>query len=212
MALISATVLAQAGLFQIRTTHLPLPERGKTYDVRLIASGGTPPYHWAVLEAPLPEGLLLDANSGVISGRVAGSGEDLQPVLVQVADSATPPLVETRLLPFSRGGPLNIAWATPPAVAGGEMAGAVKVSNDSGEDVTVTVMVMAVNVNGKAFALRYDHRDLGSGNATPELTFQVQMPSGEYVVHVDAVAEVPANGEIFRDRREVAGLVVPPSG
>ncbi|MGH9482672.1 MAG: putative Ig domain-containing protein, partial [Terriglobales bacterium] len=171
----AAGCAAQTSPFQIRTTHLPLPELGKFYRVQLEAAGGTAPYRWTLL-TPLPDGLAIDGGQGLISGSITGasiSRRTLHPVLVQVEDSAAAPLVETRLLPFGHGAPLAIEWTPPPAVTGAELAGAVQVTNGSDETVRLTVIVMAVNATGKAFALRYDQRDLQADEATPALAFQV---------------------------------------
>ncbi|MBX3176989.1 MAG: hypothetical protein KF886_06505 [Candidatus Hydrogenedentes bacterium] len=55
---------------------------------RLLARGGTPPYHWQV--DGLPEGLTLDAAEGELGGRSGAVGAHR--VLVRVRDSASPPL------------------------------------------------------------------------------------------------------------------------
>ncbi len=52
------------------TTPSPLPSAsaGVPYDQTLTATGGTPPYAWAVVSGDLPTGLLLAAGSGAITG------------------------------------------------------------------------------------------------------------------------------------------------
>ncbi|HUX67417.1 MAG TPA: hypothetical protein VMV31_08000 [Terriglobales bacterium] len=193
--------------FEIETTFLPLPVVGQPYRVRLQAAGGTPPYHWRLLR-PLPAGLAMDAG-GWITGVAVQGGPPLPEVLVEVADSAHPPLVETRVLPFSEGGPLAVDWNPAPAAAAGELTGGVRVANHSRQRITLTVIVVAVNEIGKAFALRYDHEELGTEAATRALRFAVAMPPGDYVVRVDAVAEVAKTGAIYRDRLQTGRLAVP---
>ncbi len=68
----------------ITTTELPAGTPGAAYHAALAASGGVPPLVWSV-EDTLPEGLLLDSESGVISGQVA-TGLD-QEILARVTDS-----------------------------------------------------------------------------------------------------------------------------
>jgi hypothetical protein len=59
---------------QISTTSLPNGQVGASYDSSVVATGGTPPYHWSVASGSLPTGLNLNSASGVISGQPAGAG------------------------------------------------------------------------------------------------------------------------------------------
>lgn len=54
-------------------TPLPVGRVGLRYVTRLVASGGTTPYHWKVISGSLPPGLRLAAN-GRISGTPTTSG------------------------------------------------------------------------------------------------------------------------------------------
>jgi len=129
-------------------------------------------------------------------------------VLIQVADSSDPPLSLTKLLVASANAPLTVRWTVRPHVTASHLSGAVRVINGSKDTVDMTVIVMAVNEYGKAFALRYEQMKLPPGIETPDLSFDVYMPLGQYTAHADAVGEVPARKAIYRDRREVQGLVV----
>ena len=53
---------------------LPSGAAGTPYSAALGASGGTPPYSWAITGGALPSGLNLDASSGVIKGTPVSSG------------------------------------------------------------------------------------------------------------------------------------------
>ncbi|MFY9571366.1 MAG: putative Ig domain-containing protein [Blastocatellia bacterium] len=53
---------------EITTTSLPSPVKGTNFNQQLSATGGKPPYTWAVTGGALPSGLTLAAASGVISG------------------------------------------------------------------------------------------------------------------------------------------------
>jgi Putative Ig domain len=55
------------GPLAISSTTLPVGHRGRTYSVRLTATGGAAPYRWNRLGGPLPPGLRLSAT-----GRLAG--------------------------------------------------------------------------------------------------------------------------------------------
>ena len=61
---------------QLRITNSsPLPSGAVTspYQQRFLASGGRPPYTWAITSGSLP-GVLLDASTGILSGTATASG------------------------------------------------------------------------------------------------------------------------------------------
>ncbi len=58
----------------VTTSPLPRGTVGTTYSVTLAASGGTPPYGWAMSAGSLPSGLVLNSATGAISGTPAGAG------------------------------------------------------------------------------------------------------------------------------------------
>ena len=67
----------------------------KAYTEQLSATGGTPPYHFALLSGtPLPAGLVLH-DTGLVDGMSSGSASAFQ---VQVTDSADPVQSDTRTL------------------------------------------------------------------------------------------------------------------
>jgi len=192
---------------QIVTPALPAPVAGEKYDVQLRAIGGHPPYRWTIEgQRALPAGLSLDANSGRITGTPTSSDEFS--VLVQVADSLEPQLTHSKLLVAQSGAPLTVRWTVRPHIVANNIAGAVRVANGSHDTVDLSLIVVAVNENGRATALRYEKLKLPPGEETPDLRFDVELPIGQYVAHVDAIGEVPEKKAIYRDRREVEGLVV----
>jgi hypothetical protein len=192
---------------QIVTPALPAPVAGEKYEVQLRAIGGHPPYRWTIEgQRTLPAGLSLDANSGRITGTPESSDEFS--VLVQVADSLEPPLTHSKLLVAQSGAPLTVRWTVRPHVVDRNIAGAVRVANGSHDTLDMTVFVVAVNEYGRATALRYERLNLPPGKETPDLSFDVSLPIGQYVAHVDAVGEVAKKKAIYRDRREIEGLVV----
>src|SRR5437868_3409494 len=207
-SLLPALAQAPAGgrAFQIVTSNLPAPEAGMEYKAELKAVGGKPPYRWTALEQKLPAGLAFDSTGATIYGTPQSA--DQFSVLVQVSDSSEPPLTNTRLLVSSAGPLLAIRWTDRPHISLDHLAGAVRVKNGSKDEIDLTVVVVAVNEIGKAFALRYERLMLAKGAETPDLKFDSSLPLGQYTLHADAVGEVPAKSAIYRDRRQLERLTV----
>ena len=67
-ATISAPTPAPPSLPKIVTTTVPSGTTGTAYSSTLVASGGAPPYNWAVTSGQVPDGLSLVSLTGVISG------------------------------------------------------------------------------------------------------------------------------------------------
>lgn len=203
----SAQMTAQRPL-QITTSKLPLPEAGQKYEAHLQAVGGVPPYRWSLAPSskPLPSGLTLQESTGLIYGRPVSSSE--YSIIVQVQDSSEPPVTVVKQLVTATAAPLTIQWTTKPHLDGSNLSGGLRVSNGTRDTVQLTVIVVAVNQIGKAFALRYERLSLPTKSETPDLTFTSSLPLGSYVVHADAIGEVPAKNAIYRDHRELQGINV----
>lgn len=59
----------------IKTTDLPMGLVDVQYNASLVAEGGSPPYKWYLItNTSLPLGLVLDSDTGVISGKPTQSG------------------------------------------------------------------------------------------------------------------------------------------
>jgi hypothetical protein len=89
-AILTLTItLPGLGPLTITTTALNAGIVGVPYSQTLTATGGTPPYTWALMAGRLPFGLALNQTTGELSGvpsaEVAGSY-----VTFQVADSSSP--------------------------------------------------------------------------------------------------------------------------
>ena len=80
------TITGNEGLI-ITTMSMPDGEVETVYNVSLLASGGTSPYTWSIARGNLPDGLTLDAVSGVISGTPTKKGN--YNFTLQVSDNAT---------------------------------------------------------------------------------------------------------------------------
>ncbi|HEX8797831.1 MAG TPA: hypothetical protein VF772_04420, partial [Terriglobales bacterium] len=81
------------------------------------------------------------------------------------------------------------------------LEGSVIVNNFTGQDFSLTVIVMAVNDIGRATALGYQEFTLPSGGEQV-IPFGSSPGPGSYVVHADAVAEVASTNSIYRARKQ----------
>jgi hypothetical protein len=131
----------------IETTSLPAGVAGSSYSMSVVATGGTPPYQFAIASGSLPPGLALDASTGVISGTVASSAGGSYPFTVQATDSA-PVAAALSTRPLAAQAtvtqPLSIqisrvALSVTSLVAAGPAGTAVA---RTGDTITVTVGVL----------------------------------------------------------------------
>ena len=72
---------------------------------------------------------------------------------------------------------------------------------------TTTVIVMAVNQIGRATALGYQEFTLRSGGEQV-IPFGSSPGPESYIVHADAVAEVPSTNSIYRARKQTTDPLV----
>ncbi len=96
----------------ITSTALPGATVGQSYSQSLKASGGSPPYDWAVVSGCLPAGLVLEP-SGVIIGTPTTPG--VASFLVAASDSSSPPAVSTQALTIDVVQPLTLDTPSLPA-------------------------------------------------------------------------------------------------
>jgi hypothetical protein len=186
------TVLPEAVIQQAYSYHLPAP-------------AGTPPWNWQLISGALPTGLTLTPE-GTLTGVPNQTGT--YRIQVQAADSATPPHTVTYDIEVIVRPSLEIRWTQPPLVEGDRIRGKLKVRNHTSGPFDLTVIVVAVNEIGKAFALGYQHFSFAPGSQ--EIPFESSLPRGGYVVHADAIGEVAAPPTIFRARLQTPEpLVVP---
>lgn len=196
----SAFVLRVAEPLVLEDVSLPRAVLREAYQAQLRASGGTLPLTWRLIEGQLPAGLDLDPASGRLLGTPTQTGEFR--FRVRATDAADPPQTAAREFRLHTAAALAVKWERPPRVEAGGILGSVQVANGTQDDFDLTLLVVAVNEYGKAFALGYQHFTLAKETETPAIPFGFSLPRGDYVVHVDAVAEVPLKNAIYRARRQ----------
>lgn len=193
----SLAASAEAQAPEITTERLPNLRLWEPYRFLLEAKAGTEPYHWRLTAGRLPDGFVLDPT-GAIRGTELEAGEF--EFTVAVADSSEPPSQQMRKFVLITQAPLAADWEHPARVDGQRIQGSLKVSNQSGRDFDLTVIVLAVNEIGRATAIGYQHFTLAKETSDLAIPFGETVSPGSYVVHVDVVAEEPLSRHIFRTR------------
>ena len=173
---------------------------GSNFSFPLVATGGSAPYSWRLVDGQLPPGLKLHAHSGAISGVPAAAGE--YRFTAAVADSSVPSLQAQRAMTITVIAGLTIDWKQSPKVQGTTLSGSVVVTNQTGQDFDLTVVVVAVNSIGRATTLGYQHFTLAAEKSSLVIPFGLSPGPGSYVVHADAIAHHPSGHHIYRARKQ----------
>ena len=169
------------------------------YEYGFHARGGVPVLQWRVEKGALPPGMRLDEN-GQLYGAPQRKGEFH--FTVSVRDGSNPQQAVQKDFTLHVLSAFALAWKVPAHVNGNRIEGSVEVSNATPEDIDLTFIVMAIAANGRATAIGYQHFVLARGMIAKELPFGDTLPSGGYVVNVDAVGEVPEQNLIYRERMQ----------
>jgi hypothetical protein len=202
---LAVTALCLSGFLAAQTApplaivenDLPALAAGVEIHIPLHATGGAPPYHWSAPASDLPEGMVLSAE-GFLAGRPTKPGTIA--LTITVEDSGHPAHTISKTFRALVTAALLLDWLRPPLTHGNRIDGAVQVSNGSKDDFDLTVIIVAVNAVGRATALGYQHFDLKAGVTSIQIPFGETLPPGAYVVHADAVAEIPAKNSVLRQR------------
>jgi hypothetical protein len=188
---------AQASL-NIVEDSLPPLTTGMQYHVQLHATGLAPPFVWSVVEGDLPDGISLSPD-GVLSGRPTKPGG--YNFILKVDDSGHPPHSATKQFFPSVSTALLLDWLETPKVRDGRIDGSVQVSNGSPDTFDLTVVIVAVaTADQRATAIGYERFPLKPGATNIPIIFGNTLPHGGYVIHADAIAEIPARNVILRQR------------
>jgi hypothetical protein len=188
---------AQAPPLAIVDQALPPLDAGVEFHVLLHASGGVPPYVWSVASGDLPEGVTLTPE-GLLAGRPTKPGSVT--FTLRVEDSGRPAHSIDKEFRAVVAAPLLIEWLQPPKVRDNRIEGIVQLSNGSKDNFDLTVIIVAVAGNGRATAIGYQHFPLKAGDTNVQIPFGSELPFGAYVIHADAIAEIPTRNTILRQR------------
>jgi hypothetical protein len=169
------------------------------YELRFRARGGVPVLHWKFQKGALPLGIKLE-DDGLLHGHAEQAGEFQ--FTLSVTDGGKPQQAVQKRFVLRVRSALSLNWKMPARVSGNRIDGSAVVSNATPDDIDLTFVVLAVAGNGRATAIGYQHFVLQRYTIDKELPFGETLPSGGYVVHVDAVGEVASKNLIYRDRME----------
>jgi hypothetical protein len=206
LCLASATLYAQAPL-EIVTAPLPRCAVDLECGAEIRARGGTQPYTWRITRGGLSPGLTLDPVSGRISGTPTAAGD--YEFMIEVTDSSQPQQNASHLFTQKVLNALTLDWKTPPTLQATTISGSLTITNNSYETMDLTLIVVAVNEIGKAFALGYQHLSVAPDTKLSEIPFISQLPAGRYTVRADAIAEIAPSRKIFRAARQAGPFSVP---
>ncbi|MGD0416017.1 MAG: putative Ig domain-containing protein [Terriglobales bacterium] len=193
----SSLLAAQAPPLAVVDEALPPLDAGVEFHILLHASGGAPPYVWSVAIGDLPEGVTLTPE-GLLAGRPTKPGAFA--FTLKVEDSGRPAHSINKEFKAVVSPSLLIEWLQPPKVRDNRIDGVVQLSNGSKDDFDLTVIIVAVADNGRATAIGYEHFPLKTGAASVQIPFGNTLPHGAYVIHADAIAEIPTRKAILRQR------------
>jgi hypothetical protein len=194
--------LAQQGAatgepISLRTTSLPKGFLRQPYHFKLEAEGGILPLVWEITAGSPPPDIEL-APDGTLDG--VPTEVDSFHFVVTVTDSGRPTQQRKREFTLDVVAPLLVEWSRKPKLTGRRLEGAVRVSNQTGQDFDFTFVALAVDQNGRATAVGYQHFTLKKNTGEFEIPFGENLSSGAYDLHVDAVGEVEATNTIYRAR------------
>ena len=119
---------------------------------------------------------------------------------LRVEDSGHPPHRANKDFRLVVAASLLLDWLQSPKVHDNRIDGSVQVSNGAKETFDLTVVIVAVAENGRATAIGYEHFPLKAGSTNVQISFGSTLPNGAYVVHADAIAEIPKRNVILRQR------------
>jgi len=188
------------------TKSLPTARLGKHFDVPIKLQGGRGPFEFNITHGKLPPGIELQKATGTISGVPLLTG--VYRFTLSARDESTRETAQREFV-LEVTGPLLLEWVDLPKLSENKISGSIKVTNSStqAEPYDLTVIIVAVNEIGKAFALGYQHFTLQQ-EGEQSIPFSSTLPNGRYYVHVDAIAEIAATNTIYRSQLQTQPSIV----
>jgi hypothetical protein len=206
VALSPAMARAQsATTLTIHDNDLPAPRLWEPYSFQLHAGGGIEPYKWQFAGGDLPQALVLD-NRGELHGDPSDSFDS--EISIVVTDSSRPAKHGGKDFVLKTAAPLTADWTQRAQVNGRRIEGGIKISNQTGRDFDVTVIVLAIDDINRATAIGYQHFSLKRDTTDQEIPFGENLSRGNYAVNADVVGEEAISGRIFRARLMAEKLAV----
>jgi len=175
---------------------------GQAYTLPLTVTGGVTPYTWSIVSGDLPPGLRVQPHKGNIVGTPTTAGT--YHFTVSITDSSIPQLELHRDFNIQVIEGITVNWQDAPAVHGNKLSGSAVVSNQTGDEFVLTVIVVAVNRIGRATALGYQHFKIPAGGSSPVIPFGSSPGMGTYYVRVDAIAHRTGKKHIFRASKQTS--------
>lgn len=175
---------------------------GQEYSLPVTATGGIMPYTWKLVSGDLPPGLRVQEHKGAIVGTPTTTGT--YHFTIAVVDSSIPKLQLRREFSIQVIEGLALDWKDIPAAHGNKISGSAIVTNQTGDDFVLTVIVLAVNEIGRATALGYQHFKLTAGSTSPVIPFGSSPGLGTYYVRIDVAAHRPGKKHIFRASKQTS--------
>ena len=154
-----------------------------------------PPLRWKLEKGTLPDGIRLE-ETGMLHGEAERAGE--YHFTLSVKDSGNPQQTVQRDFTIKVVEALTVAWKVPAHVTGNRIDGSVEVSNTTVDDIDLTFDVKAVNENGRATEIGYQHFPLKKGTTAMSLPFGETLPHGTYMVYVDVNGEIASRNAIYK--------------
>jgi len=200
------SVAAGATSLIIQDQNLPEARLWEPYSFQLHATGGIEPYKWLLGSGGLPPGFALASHGELTGGDPQGSFHS--DISILLTDSGRPAKTVSKDFVLKTATPLTVDWADRARVNGSRIEGALKVSNQTGRDFDLTVIVLAINDINRATAIGYQHFSLKRDITDQEIPFGENLARGNYAVNVDVVGEEGISGRIFRARLMTGKLAI----
>jgi hypothetical protein len=182
----------------IEPGELPATYPHGPYQVNFHARGKyVPVLRWRVESGALPPGIKLEDN-GVLHGEAERAGEFQ--FVVAVRDGGQPQQAMQKGFVIKVVEAITLAWKVPAHVTGNRIDGSVEVSNTTADDMDLTFEVKAVNENGRATEIGYQHFPLKKGTIGMALPFGETLPYGAYMVYVDVNGEIAKRNAIYKQQ------------